>query len=89
MKKYANGTNTQRVIAFCMTFNCATESPDDAPSRFAGTIMQYSKNATPQLISTMSGSALPAVAFGFKCQYQAKVMKMFPAHINARVRGSL
>src|SRR5690606_21645557 len=46
------------------------------PSRLAGTIRQYSKNAIPQLtrITANSGEDLY-----FRCPYQAKVMKILEA----------
>src|SRR5690606_39846515 len=51
------------------------------PSRLAGTIRQYSKNAIPQLtrITANSGEDLY-----FRCPYQAKVMKMLEA-VSSRI----
>src|SRR5690349_10710023 len=70
----AKGTNTVRVIASCMIFNCA-RLYWVAPMRLAGTCSRYSNRAMPQLIrAAMYQARLFRL---FRCPYQAKVMKMF------------
>ena len=66
-----NTTKTDRVITFCMVFNCAALNYP-CPVRLAGTCNIYSNSAIPQLtaITISSGAAL-----NFRCPYQAKVLK--------------
>lgn len=80
-----------RVITSWITFNCIREKGPPFPSkpiRLAGTWKQYSKNAIPQLISTMA--AIPRVSnhfisLSFKWPYQAKVIKVFDSINNPMV----
>ena len=81
----ANGMKTQRVITSWATFNCDADNPAEYPSLFAGTMMLYSSNAIPQLVSTIKGNTMLWVASLRRCQYHAAVMNMFPATIIKRV----
>src|SRR4051794_31688646 len=58
-----------------MIFNCPTVIPPCSPRRFPGTWKQYSKNAIPQLSSTINSSG-PCLAWGnhLRWPYQANVI---------------
>ena len=68
-----------------MTFNSNKEKGPPCslyPILLAGTCKQYSKNATPQLISITANKPKLAnflFSLNFKCPYQAKVIKTLDA----------
>ena len=74
---------TIKVITSWITFSSSSEKGPPCPLKpilFAGTCMQYSKKAIPQLIRMIAKSPIPANLFdslNFKCPYHAKVIKMF------------
>ena len=70
-------------MASCITFNCHIENGppySEKPRRLAGTCMQYSKNAIPQLIKIIPNNPIfenLGIAVNRKWPYHANVIKTF------------
>ncbi len=71
------GTKTVRVRASWRIFSWGTDRPPATPMRFAGTIREYSKKASPQLASTATHQA--DALRRPRCEYQARFMKKLEA----------
>src|SRR4030095_11461729 len=72
--KTANMLKIITVITSCTIFNWKPFQPVVYPTRLAGTVRQYSRNAIPQLITIAFHRE---IFVSLKCQYQAVVIKTF------------